>query len=80
MKYTVYECVCVFLIDYPKINENRSQAHVRVYGFKFYKTRPVLERMCIAQAKQNKKTLVTPEWVRMPIGSAAIKESCLLDI
>ena len=61
MKYTVYECVCVFLIDYPKINENRSQAHVRVYGFKFYKTRPVLERMCIAQAKQNKKTLVTPE-------------------
>ena len=62
MKYTVYECVCVFLIDYPKINENRSRAHVRVYGFKFYKTRPVLERMCIAQAKQNKKkTLVTPE-------------------
>ena len=53
-------CVC-FLIDYPKINENRSRAHVRVYGFKFYKTRPVLERMCIAQAKQNKKTLVTPE-------------------
>ena len=48
-------CVCVFLIDYPKINENRSRAHVRVYGFKFYKTRPVLERMCIAQAKQNKK-------------------------
>ena len=74
-------CVCVFLIDYPKINENRSRAHVRVYGFKFYKTRPVLERMCIAQAKQSKKkNTCNTWWVRMPTGSAAIKESCLLDI
>ena len=41
-------CECVFfLIDYPKINENRSRAHVRVYGFKFCKIRPFLERMFI---------------------------------
>ena len=46
-------CVCVsFLIDYP--NDSRSRAHVQVYVFKFYKTRLVLERMCIARTKRDK--------------------------
>lgn len=80
--HCLWVCECVFLIDYPKINENRSQAHVRAYGFKFCKIRPFLEGMFNVQAKQikqKKKTLVTPAWVRTPIGSAAIKESCQSD-